>query len=183
MIYSMIWETETGNYGSVFAPLTSNPFETQISEFWKNEKKTGDIIILHKCIINDNHMMYSFWDMKRDRHIFLPFWAIFCSFTPLTIQKMKILKNGKTPGDIIILHKCTKNHDYMLYCSWDMVCDWCNSHFSFWAFLHPFTPLNSPKNKNYNKMKKKCRSHKFIPVYRKSWLYAILFLKYGVWLM
>ena len=27
-------------------------------------------------------------------------------------QKMK-----KTSGDIIILHKCTKNYDHMLYCS------------------------------------------------------------------
>ena len=95
-------------------------------------------------------MMYSFWDMKRDRHIFLPFWAIFCSFTPLTIQKMKILKNGKTPGDIIILHKCTKNHDYMLYCSWDMVCNGCNCCFSLWSiffFFLPFYPLPARKIK------------------------------------
>ena len=28
----------------------------------------------------------------------------------------------KTTG-IIILHICTKNHDYMMYGSWDMVCD------------------------------------------------------------
>ena len=32
----------------------------------------------------------------------------------------------RAPGDIIILHKCTKNHDHMLYCSSDMVCDRCN---------------------------------------------------------
>ena len=29
----------------------------------------------------------------------------------LNFEKMK-----KTPGDIIILHKGTKNHDHMLYC-------------------------------------------------------------------
>ena len=29
-------------------------------------------------------------------------------------EKFKIIK--KTPGDIIILHRCTKNHDHMLYC-------------------------------------------------------------------
>ena len=28
-------------------------------------------------------------------------------------EKMK----KKTPGDIIVLHKCTKNQDHMLYCS------------------------------------------------------------------
>ena len=27
----------------------------------------------------------------------------------------------KTPGDIIILHMCTKNHDQMIYGSWDML--------------------------------------------------------------
>ena len=32
---------------------------------------------------------------------------------PLTTWKIKILKNEKTPGDIM-LHKCTKNHDHML---------------------------------------------------------------------
>ena len=34
-------------------------------------------------------------------------------------------KEKKTPADII-LHKSTKNHDHMLYCSWDMVRDSCN---------------------------------------------------------
>ena len=29
----------------------------------------------------------------------------------------------KTPGDIIILHMCTKNYNEMMYGSWDMVCD------------------------------------------------------------
>ena len=48
-------------------------------------------------------------------------WAIFCPFTPLTAQKMKISQKMKAPGDINILHKCTKTHDHRLYCSWDMV--------------------------------------------------------------
>ena len=29
----------------------------------------------------------------------------------------------KTPGDIIILHMCTKNYDKIMYSSWDMACD------------------------------------------------------------
>ena len=29
----------------------------------------------------------------------------------------------KNPGDIIILHMCTKNYDQMMYSSWDMACD------------------------------------------------------------
>ena len=40
---------------------------------------------------------------------FLAFWAIFCSFGPKFPKKMK-----NVPGDITILHKCTKNRDHML---------------------------------------------------------------------
>ena len=50
------------------------------------------------------------------------------------IKKMKIISE-----DIIILQKCTKSHDHMLYCSWDMVRDGCN-YFSFWAIFCPPPP-------------------------------------------
>ena len=65
--------------------------------FWRNEKTPGDIIILHMCTINDSHIMYGSWDMEHDGHNFLSFWTIFCTFTPLTIRKIKILKKGKKP--------------------------------------------------------------------------------------
>ena len=61
----------------------------------------------------------------------------------------------KTPGDITILHNCTKNHDHMLYCSWDMARDRCNSYFSFQAIFCPFTPLTAPKIKISKKKWKK----------------------------
>ena len=96
-------------------------------------------------------MLYCSWDMLHDRCNYFSFWAIFCPFTPITDWKIKIIyikkknkkkKMKKTPVDIIILHKCTKNHDHidhMLYCSWDMVCDGCN-YFSFWAIFCSFSP-------------------------------------------
>ena len=51
------------------------------------------------------------------------FWAIFCSFTPhLPLpppskkpKNKNFKKMKKIPGDIIILHKCAKNHDPMLF--------------------------------------------------------------------
>ena len=44
------------------------------------------------------------------------FVAIFCPFTPLTAQKIKIKqKNKKRSGDVIILHICLKNYDQMMY--------------------------------------------------------------------
>ena len=94
------------------------------------EKTPGDII-LHMCIINDNHMMYGSWDIERERQNVLSFWTIFCLFTPLTTWKIKIFKKWKknnkkkqqkkkTPEDIIILHKCTINDNHMMYGSWYM---------------------------------------------------------------
>ena len=160
------------------------------------KKMPGDIITLHMCTKNHDHMMYSSWDMEYNTELFChfgPFFDllspnkaenqsfekrknnpgdIYYYFThvyhrcqsfdvwffryeaqrteflvilgdylpilPLT-QKIKILKKWKKiPGYIIILQKCTKNHDHMLYCPWDTTCDRCNFYFSFWAIFCPF---------------------------------------------
>ena len=107
--------------------------------------------MLHKCTINHDHRLYCSWDMARDRcSCYFSYCTIFCPFAPphLTARKMK-----KTPGDIIMLHKCTKAHHHMLYCSWDLVCDRCNCYFSFWVIFCPFTPPSCLKN-NFKKWKK-----------------------------
>ena len=98
----------------------------------------------------------------------------FLPFYPLTAWKMKISKKQmkKTPGDIIILHKCTTNHDHMLYCSQDMACDTCNYHFSFWAVFCPFMPQQPKKKKSkFQKNEKNFwRCHHFTHEYLKLWL-------------
>ena len=53
--------------------------------------------------------------MECDRHNLLSFWAIFCTFTSLLTPKIKIKKNVKKPGDIILLHMYTINEDHMMY--------------------------------------------------------------------
>ena len=64
--------------------------------FEKLKKALGTIIILHMCTKNYDQMMYSSWDMVRDRcNCYFSFLAIFCPFTPLTAQKIKILKKWK----------------------------------------------------------------------------------------
>ena len=60
--------------------LTFNNFE-------KMKKTPGDIIILHMSTISSR-------DIERDGHTFLSFWTIFCRITPLTTQKIKILKKN-----------------------------------------------------------------------------------------
>ena len=53
----------------------------------------GDII-LSKCTKNHGHMPYSSWDMAHDLcNFYFSFWAIFCPFTLLTAQKIKMSKN------------------------------------------------------------------------------------------
>ena len=44
------------------------PKNPEKQNFEKNQKRPGDTIILHKCNINDNYMMYVSWDMKYDRY-------------------------------------------------------------------------------------------------------------------
>ena len=57
-------------------------------------------------------------------------------------EKMK-----KVPGDIIILHKCTKNHDHMLHCSLDMARKGFSCYFSCWVIFCPFTSITARKIK------------------------------------
>ena len=67
---------------------------------------------LHKCTKNHDHTLCCSWDMACDRcNFYFSFWAIFCPFTTISAKK----KWKKTPGDIIILHNCTRNHDHMPY--------------------------------------------------------------------
>ena len=77
---------------------------------------------------------------------FLPFYPL---NSPQNFKKMK-----KTPGDIIILHNCTKNYDYRIYCSWGMACDRCNCYFFSLGHFLSFYPLNSPQNQIFKKWKK-----------------------------
>ena len=108
--------------------------------------------------------------------------AYFLPSYPLIAWKMKIsttTKKKKT-GNIIILHKCTKNHDHMQYCYWDMVHDGCN-YFSFWAIFCPFTPLTAQEIKISKKQNKNYWRYHFTYLYQKLWLDDVRFLRYGAW--
>ena len=84
---------------------------------------------------------------------FLPF------YPPKKLKNWNFENMKKTPRDIIILCKCTKNHDHMLFCSWDMTCDRCN-YFSFWAIFYLYPP-NSLKNENFRQIKKRLEISSF----------------------
>ena len=146
------------SFWAIFCPFSTLTTQKKNQYFEKMKNMPGYIIILHKYTINDNHMIYVSWDMKHDGQNFFVILDHFFPFYPLTTRKFKIwkkLKNWKKIAkDIIILHKCTKNHHHMLYCSWDMVCDRCSYYFLFWAIICPFTPLTAQKIKIFKKWKK-----------------------------
>ena len=116
--------------------------------FEKMKKTSGDNIILHKSTINDNHMIYGSWDMKPDRQNVFVILAHFLPFYPPNNPKNQNFKKlKKTSRDTIILHKCTKNNDHILYCSLDLASNKFNSYFSFLAIFYTFTSLTAQKIK------------------------------------
>ena len=83
------------NFRSFFALLPQQqPQKRNILKKWKNTWGYYHFThVYHKW----SHIMYGSWDMEHDGHNFLSFWTIFCTFIPLTIRKIKILKKGKKP--------------------------------------------------------------------------------------
>ena len=123
-------------------------------------------------------MIYGSWNIKCDRQKFLSFWAIFCPFSPLPTQRVKILKLKKIPGDIIILHICT-----FIWCMVPEI--WIATDIIF-CFSGPFFALlpsyGSRKSKFWKNEKKKnpWKYYDFTKVYYKWQSYDVWFLRYGV---
>ena len=146
-------------------------------------------------------MIYGSWDINCSREIFFvilghfchmardrcncnfSFWTFFCPFTPLTAQKMKISKKSKKHLEISSFYTSVPELMIICHCSWDMVCDRCNFFFILGFFPFPLPP-NSPKNKNFKKMKKKQKLRDIIIlhtcIYQKLWLDDVWFLRYGM---
>ena len=86
-------------------------------------------------------MMYGFWDIERDRQVFLSSWTIFCPFTPLTIQKIKIFEKWKKKQTLEILSFNASVPKIMI------ICYTVPEIWLFWAIFFPFTPLTVWKMK------------------------------------
>ena len=91
------------------------------------------------------------WSMTN--RIFCHFGPFFCPFTLLATQKIKIFKNEKNAWRYYhFMHKI-KNVNHMMYGSRNMKRDRQN-FLSFWTISSPFTCLTTPKNQNFEKLKK-----------------------------
>ena len=137
------------------------PIFVLLPHYWQRKPKFGKNV-KNACryypFTHDDHMMYGFWDMKRDGHnfwtvFFLSFRAIFVLWPSQRPKKSKSKILKKTPRDIIILHLRTTNYDHMMYGSWDIERDRENFLW-FWAIFGPFTPLTIRKIKILKKLKK-----------------------------
>ena len=118
----------------------------------KNEKMPEDIIILHLCTINYDHMMYGSWNTEHNRHFFIILDQFLPFYPPNNPENLNFEKMKKTPGDIIILHKSTITDNHMMYDSWDM--KHSRQNLLFWAIFCPFTFLTIGKIKILKKWKK-----------------------------
>ena len=99
------WDMEHNRHNflpfwTIFCPLTP-PRDLKNQNFEKIKNTPRDIIILHRCNIKDSQITYGSWDTKRNKQIFLSFRTMFCPFTPLTTQKIKILKKWKNYQEIL----------------------------------------------------------------------------------
>ena len=139
------------------------------SEFWKNEKKkkiAGDIIILHMCTKNHNHMMYSSWDMQ---------WEHF----PQQPRKLKFWKNEKSIWRChhfkLVQQKPQLNDVFLLkYGVWQTFF----SHFRpFFALLPHYWPQKLKFGKN---VKNTWIYYSFTHVHYTSRSYDVWFLRYKV---
>ena len=92
-------------------------------------------------------MIPEIWNMT-DRIFchFGPFFALLPPpLKPLKPLKSKFWNNEKNNWRYYHFTQVYKNHDHMLYCSRDMVCDLCNCYCSFWTIFCPFVPLTARK--------------------------------------
>ena len=129
---SIIWGTvlkiqsETQNFLSFWAIFTLlHSYQSRKSKFWKNKKSIWRCChFLYTCILKITItwcMLPEIWSVRDI--IFCHFGPFFCPLTPLppnNLENQNFEKLKKKLGDIIILHKCSKNHDH-IYSSWDMV--------------------------------------------------------------
>ena len=132
----------------------------------KNQNFQKNRRYYHFIKINDSHMMYGSSDTECNGQNVLSFWTIFCPFNSLTTQKIKILKKWKKHLKISPFY-ITAQKIMITWCTVPKI--WCETDvivISYFGLFFAFLPPSSPKNQNFEKMKKKpWRYHHFTYVY------------------
>ena len=127
----------------IFLPFYLPPSfkQPQKKNIWKKWKKHLEISSFYTTVPKIMIICYTVPEIWCVMDVIAIFHFGLCfSFLPPTFnnpknEKFKTIKR-KPWG--IILRKCTKNNDHMLYCSWDIACVECNSFFHLGQFLALF---------------------------------------------
>ena len=85
------------------------------------KKLAEDIIILHICAKNHNHMRYDSWGMEWHKQYFVILGHFLPFYPSNNPENQNFEKMKKTSGDVIILNMCSKNDNHMMHASWDEV--------------------------------------------------------------
>ena len=161
------WDT-TQNFFLAFTDV----LEKQI--FIKNlfsmlqEKKLGDIIILHLCTKNLNDMIYSFWDKECDR-LKMVILGHFQPFNPHKNKKKSKLKKKKEKNCWRYLHFPPVYQKSRSWCTVSMIWSTTDRIFFHSGPFFTLLPYNNQENKNFEKMKKTLGD------------IIILHMRYGSW--
>ena len=106
------------HFGPFFYPLTL--LTTQKIKILK--KESLGILSVYTCVPQMMIIQCIVPEISSVTDRIICHFGLFSALLPLWQQgKSKFWKMKKTPGDIIILHMCSKNDDYIMYGSWDMV--------------------------------------------------------------
>ena len=129
-----------------FLPLYPLPLKTKKIRILKKLKKLQVISSFYACAPKPIIIWGMLPGIQSETDIislssckFLPF------YPPNNPENQNFENMKKAPGDVINLHICPKNHNHMMYASWDMECDRHNFFVNFVYFL-PFYPTVDPKN-------------------------------------
>ena len=139
------------SFWAIFCSFT--PLLTPKIKNWKKLQKTGDIILLHWCTINEVNIVYGSWDIRHNKQSFLLFWVIFCPLTFQTTWKIKTLKKWKKCLRILSFYTCIPQM-MIIWCMVPKIWSTTDRIFVISDYFLPFYPPNNLENQNFEKLKK-----------------------------
>ena len=154
------------HFGLFFCPFTPlTAWKIKISKKWKKHLQISSFYT--SVPKTSDYMLYCSWDMARDGcNCCFSFWAIFCPFTPVTVQKIKISTKKKRKKSLEISLSTTVPKIMIISYTVPEIWHMRSNYFSFWAIFCPFTLLTAQKIKISKNEENNWRSHHFTHVYQ-----------------
>ena len=109
-----------GHFGPFFALLP--PLKTWKIKIFKKWKKDLEILSFYKSVPKIMIICFTVPEIWHVTDVIVVFHVglFFVLLPPISPKNENFKEMKKVPRDIIISHKCAKNHDHIVYCSWSM---------------------------------------------------------------